>query len=58
MIIVLFCGWETYVTDVEQHKQLTTDFPAHKNVKVSFLCSFARRLVVCAASLARCLVVA
>ena len=37
MIIVLFVGGKhNYVTNREQNKQLTTDFPAHKNVKVSF----------------------
>ena len=35
VIIVLFVGGK-HVTNGEQNKQFSTDFPAHKKVKVSF----------------------
>ena len=54
MIIVLFVALVGNLGyKFRPNKQLTTDFPAHKNVEDSFIVQFSRRLVVCAASLAR-----
>ena len=64
-IIVLFVGGQ--VTNVQQNKQLTTNFPSHKSADVWMflqllyasvcLYSFSRRLIVFAASLDRLVVV-
>ena len=39
VIIVLFVGGK-HARNVEQNKQITTHFPAHKNVKVSLFVQF------------------